>query len=97
MTKGTGYEIFDREKLLGYIQELPPQYKLKQIDREIYRECLENEWSRDLVACFPSREKFERLGLGMVVAENNHIVSGAALILECLDKRCYCRLIKADL
>ncbi|MGN0204157.1 MAG: GNAT family N-acetyltransferase [Coprococcus sp.] len=71
-------DCFDREKLRDYIRELPPQYELKQIDREIYRECLENEWSRDLVACFPSWEEFERLGLGMVVAENNHIVSGAA-------------------
>lgn len=71
-------DCFDREKLLGYIQELPLQYKLKQIDREIYRECLENEWSRDLVACFPSWKKFENQGLGMVVTENSHIVSGAA-------------------
>ena len=71
-------DCFERKKLLDYIRELPPQYELQQIDREIYRECLENDWSRDLVSCFPSWKKFENQGLGMVVTENSHIVSGAA-------------------
>ena len=41
---------FNREKLLEYVKKLPKPYQLHPIDKELYRQCREQDWSRDLVA-----------------------------------------------
>lgn len=69
---------FDREKLLEYVKKLPEPYQLHPIDKELYRQCREQDWSRDLVALFPTFEMYEQLGLGMAVTKDGEIVSGAS-------------------
>ena len=69
---------FDTEKLETFVKCLPEQYALKQIDRELYHQCLASGWSCDLVSGFPTYENYERLGLGFVVTEEGRVVSGAS-------------------
>lgn len=69
---------FDKQHLLDMANSLPKQYEINYIDRTIYRQCLDNDWSADLVSGFRSFNDFERLGLGFVVTENGIIVSGAS-------------------
>ncbi|MDY2628854.1 MAG: GNAT family N-acetyltransferase [Lachnospiraceae bacterium] len=71
-------DCFDRGKLLGYVEKLPGEYRLCRIDEALYRQCLENGWSRDLVSQFPSYEDYRRLGLGIAVVYEGRIVSGAS-------------------
>lgn len=69
---------FDTQKLAGVVNSLPEQFIIKQIDRELYAQCYEKPWCRDLVSGYPAYEDFERLGIGFVVTENGEIVSGAS-------------------
>lgn len=71
-------DCFDIHKLSGLMACLPKSFQIAQINRECYRQCMENEWSRDLVSAYPTYEDFARLGLGFVVLENGCIVSGAS-------------------
>lgn len=71
-------DCFDTEKLACLVHRLPEPYALRQIDRELYHQCLASEWSRDLVSGFPTYEAYERLGLGFVVTEHAAVVSGAS-------------------
>ncbi len=71
-------DCFDTAKLKALARSLPAQYVLKQIDRELYGQCLAFGWSYDLVSPYPTYEEFERLGLGYVVTENAKVVAGAS-------------------
>lgn len=71
-------DCFDPAKLSALVRSLPAQYALRQIDRELYGQCLACDWSRDLVSPYPTYEEFERLGLGYVVTENAKVVAGAS-------------------
>ncbi len=71
-------DCFDREKLLEFVNKLPVQYKLEKIDESLYRQCLENDWSRDLVSQFPTYDDYKCLGLGMAVTDQGKIVCGAS-------------------
>lgn len=71
-------DCFDQAKLRALVHSLPKQYEVRQIDRELYEQCLAYEWSRDLVSPYPTCQEFERLGLGFAVMESGAVVSGAA-------------------
>ncbi len=75
--------IFDKEHIdrewLGRLRDaLPGGYELKLIDEDIYRQCREREWSRDLVSQYKDYEIYERLGLGVAVVKDGKVVSGAS-------------------
>lgn len=69
---------FDSEQLKSYILNLSDVFQIKPIDKNLYRQCLKQEWSRDLVANYKDVEDFLRLGLGYVAVYENQIVSGAS-------------------
>ncbi len=73
--KGT---VFDREKLATLAARLPEGYSLSLIDGALYERCLENEWSRDFVSVFGSREAFLEKGLGVVALKGDELVAGAS-------------------
>ncbi|MFC3932990.1 GNAT family N-acetyltransferase [Streptococcus dentapri] len=70
--------VFDSEQLKSYILNLSEVFKIKPIDRNLYEQCLQPEWSQDLVANYKDIEEFLRLGLGYVIVCENQIVSGAS-------------------
>lgn len=69
---------FDNAKLRAASENLPEGFELRMIDEALYRQCAENEWSRDLVSLFRSYEDYGRLGLGVVAVKDGEILSGAS-------------------
>lgn len=81
--KATRYAIkkgtaFDRTMLKNEILKLPAGYELRKIDADIYEQCLESPATEDFVSAFDSKEKYLRLGRGMVILKDGKIVSGAS-------------------
>lgn len=70
--------IFDKEKLQGIVDTLPQEYTLRMIDEELYRKCLDMEWSRDFVSNFRDYEMFRELALGAVVLKDGELAAGAS-------------------
>ena len=70
--------IFDVEMLQKEISNLPPEYELKQIDADLYDQCLENPVTADFVSAFESKEQYLKIGRGMVILKDRKIVSGAS-------------------
>ncbi len=73
--KDTG---FDREHLQSLVAQLPDGYELKRIDADIYDKCLLNPLTEDFVSAFTCMDDYLRLGRGMVVLKDGHIVAGAS-------------------
>ena len=70
--------IFDREKLQGFVNELPAGYEIHEIDADIFDKCLDNPVTEDFVSSFESKESFLKIGRGMVIIKDGRIVSGAS-------------------
>ena len=70
--------VFDREKLQGFVNELPAGYEIHEIDADIYDKCLGNPVTEDFVSSFESKESFLKIGRGMVIIKDGRIVSGAS-------------------
>ena len=71
-------DVFDEEKLQAIVNNLEPEFKLKLIDEPLYRECLKEEWSRDLVSQYFDYEQYREIGLGVVGLDGQKIVAGAS-------------------
>ena len=72
-------DVFDKEKLSGYLALLPEEYALVPMEEQYYRRCLEADWSRDLVAGFRDWEAFAAHGLGwLAIAPDGSIAAGAS-------------------
>lgn len=70
--------VWDLDRLRRAVAGLSPEYRLSLIDGELYRKCLENPWSRDLVAQYGSYERFREWGLGAVILKGQELVAGAS-------------------
>lgn len=71
-------DIFDKIKLEKIVSSLPKEYELCMIDEPLYQMCKAENWCADLVSQFPTYEQYQKLGLGVVICQNNQIVSGAS-------------------
>lgn len=71
-------DVFDSEKLETIVQTLSKEFVLKQIDQDIYRECMKYDWSIDFVQGYESYEQFEKFGLGVVAFCGDEMVAGAS-------------------
>lgn len=71
-------DVFDRAKLERGLASLPPGYRIRPMDRELFRRCRQSRWSEDFSAQYRDWEQFERYGLGMMVMEGDKLVSGAS-------------------
>lgn len=70
--------VFDTNQLKKYVLALPEDFMIKVIDETIYEQCLQEEWSRDLVGNYKDVADFLKLGIGYVILFDNKIVSGAS-------------------
>ena len=70
--------IWDLDRLRDAVAGLPFEYTLRLIDEELYQKCLENDWSRDLVAQYRDYEQYRKLGLGAAILQGQEIVAGAS-------------------
>ena len=63
----------------GYVASgLPEGYELKKIDSDIYDLCVKDPVTADFVSAFGSKEKYLKLGRGMVILKDGKFVSGAS-------------------
>lgn len=70
--------VFDAQMLREEVGKLPPEYKLKQIDSDLYDQCLRNPATADFVSAFENKEQYLKIGRGMVILKDGMIVSGAS-------------------
>lgn len=81
--KRTRYAIkkntrFDIPHLQQMISKLPEGYELKEIEGDLYDQCLRNPVTADFVSSFDSKEHYLNLGIGFVILKEGKIVSGAS-------------------
>lgn len=76
-TKKDG-NTFDKTKLRNIVSKLPLQYELRVIDDILYKEIKSLNWANDLCSNYECYEKFQSLGLGVVVLKEGVIISGAS-------------------
>ncbi|WP_394405827.1 GNAT family N-acetyltransferase [Streptococcus sp. 20-1249] len=73
--KGTA---FDRNKLEEFVTSLPEDFELQFMDEQLYKVCLTEEWSQDLVANYDDYQRYSQLGLGVVALYQGKLVAGAS-------------------
>lgn len=71
-------DVFEPEKLRGFVGALPPEYTLKEIDGGLFERLLSEEWSRDFCALYPSYEEYKVHGLGFAALKEGVPVAGAS-------------------
>ncbi|MFC3927362.1 GNAT family N-acetyltransferase [Streptococcus caprae] len=69
---------FDRNKLEKIVAGLPVEFDLQLIDEQLYKACLAEEWSQDLVANYDDDQHYAQLGLGVVALYQGKVVAGAS-------------------
>lgn len=83
-TRGVRYairkepDVFNLEQLRYAADTLPLGYSLQFIDQRIYTQCLQNEWSRDLVSQYHDYPHYHARGLGIAVLAEGRLVAGAS-------------------
>lgn len=71
-------DVFDRATLTAAVNSLNGGFRLCMINEALYDVCLENPWSRDLVANYKDYCTYQRLGLGAVILKDGVLISGAS-------------------
>ncbi len=69
---------FDTPQLQLNIEKLSPEFQIHSIDASLYDQCLQKEWSTDLVGNYSNYDEFKKLGLGYVIVNDQSIVAGAS-------------------
>ncbi|MDD4296209.1 MAG: GNAT family N-acetyltransferase [Ruminiclostridium sp.] len=70
--------VFDTVKLQGIINQISPEFTIKEIDEEIYNLANQESWSSDLCAQFPNYDDYKKKAIGFAAILNGSIVSGAS-------------------
>lgn len=69
---------FNVDHLTNLAKGVPDGYEMCRIDEKLYDKCLQNQWSEDLVAAFPTKKSFLEQGLGVVMLKSGELVAGAS-------------------
>lgn len=72
------HETIDKELLLPLINQLPQQYKLKRIDKELAFKVMQERWCDGMVINFKGINDYLENGLGFCILEDDKIVAGAS-------------------
>lgn len=71
-------DVFNIALLEAAVSSLPPSYQIFMINEALYHRCKQEAWSADLVSLFPDYETYQRLGLGVLICQNQIPISGAS-------------------
>lgn len=71
-------DIFDKERLRDIVKHCPEGFSLHKIDKETYRQVMENPWSADLCSQFKDYEDYRKRGLGVAAFDNKILAAGAS-------------------
>lgn len=70
--------IFDKAKLQQIVDSLSPEYEVKVIDEDIFRQSREQDWAKDFTSQYADYEEYRRQGLGVAVTHQGRLVAGAS-------------------
>ena len=70
--------VFDRDKLKGFINDLPKDYELKFFDSDIYNQAMSEQWSSEFCETFQSEEDYLSKGFGVAATYNGKLVAGTS-------------------
>lgn len=68
----------DKNHLLNNIKNLSKDYQLVKIDKELYNQCLKNDWLEYFCKSFKDYNDFSQNAFGYVITKNGKIVSGTS-------------------
>lgn len=71
-------DVFDRDRLKGFVSALDEKFRLCMIDGALYDRCHQEGWSRDFVGLFETWEQYRDLGIGVIAMHGDTIVVGAS-------------------
>ena len=74
-----------KKALSDNIATLPQGFEIVKINKELYSQALQNEWSQYFVKNYASYKEFEKNGRGYVVVYNGRIVCGTSSYSTCND------------
>lgn len=75
-------KLIDIGLLNSFINDIPNQYKIVPINRNIFQMTKQQKWALDLCAHFSSFEDYFSRGIGYAVLLNNELVVGASSYLS---------------
>jgi len=78
-------DVFDKKMLQKAAEQLPQEYTMQKVTKELFRQCKNTPWCHDLVSQYPDYETYQKHGLGVVILKGNEIVSGASSYSDYLD------------
>lgn len=67
-------DVFDRKRLLQYINCIDPAYEIRKINEPVYHEVMAIDWAADGCCYYDSYEDFDANGLGYVIYKNGVLV-----------------------
>lgn len=70
--------IFDQEKLMGYLKALDGGYEVKLFNEEIFQMARSEDWSADLCSQFKDYADYKKRAIGAAILHNGKLVSGAS-------------------
>ena len=70
-------EIY-RAYLSEIVSACPPEFALRPIDEQIFRQSRETAWMRDWTSAYADYDEYQRLGFGVVLEKDGEIVAGAS-------------------
>lgn len=71
-------EVFDVDQLKILAEGIGDEFELKLIDKAIYDQVMDHQWSRDLCAHYADYQKYQEMGLGVAVLHKGEVVAGAS-------------------
>lgn len=69
---------FHTDALWQIVSTLPPEYKLRTIDEELFSYCAKNDWCHDFVSNYKNYTQYREMGLGVMVFQQKEAVAGAS-------------------
>lgn len=69
---------FNIKYLENIVEQLPSTFTLQMIDEKLYHICQQQTWSQDLVSQFENYEKYQQLGIGVMILKDNIPIAGAS-------------------
>lgn len=71
-------DVFDREKLQKFAQNVPAGYTVIPVNEEIFHQVQKEAWSRDFCSQFADYAQYKQYGGGFVALYQGEIVAGAS-------------------
>lgn len=70
--------VFDKSYLRHLVRQLPSEYSLHLMDRNLFEQCKTIDWCKDFVSQFKDWQIYQKIGLGVLILKDRQIVAGAS-------------------